>query len=140
MSPEQVKHLEFIQAVVTRMASNSFLLKGWSVTLSVALLGLAAKDANLKFAALALFPALSFWAADAYYLRQERLFRRLYDHIRSLSDAQWRTSGNFSMSTTAYNNEVESWFATLFAPAVCGIHLVVFTLVVSVLVFLVIAK
>ena len=26
-------HLEMIQAVITRMAGNSFLIKGWSVTL-----------------------------------------------------------------------------------------------------------
>jgi hypothetical protein len=44
------KHLELIQAVISRMAGNSFLLKGWSVTLAAALLalgylGLALPDA-----------------------------------------------------------------------------------------------
>lgn len=27
-----LKHLEFIQAIVTRLANNSFLLKGWALT------------------------------------------------------------------------------------------------------------
>jgi len=33
----KLKHLEMIQDVIKRMASNSFLLKGWSLTLVVAL-------------------------------------------------------------------------------------------------------
>ena len=33
------KHLEFVQSAINRMASNSFLLKAWSVTLVGALLG-----------------------------------------------------------------------------------------------------
>ena len=30
---KKIKHLEMIQAVIVRMGNNSFLLKGWSVTL-----------------------------------------------------------------------------------------------------------
>lgn len=38
------KHLEFIQMAINRMASNLFLLKGWTVALIAALFALAAKD------------------------------------------------------------------------------------------------
>jgi len=48
-SPEErLKHLEFVQPLVPRMAGYSFLLKGWTVTLSAALFALAAKDANAR--------------------------------------------------------------------------------------------
>ena len=40
----KLKHLEFIQAAINRMAGNLFMLKGWSVTLIAALFALAAKD------------------------------------------------------------------------------------------------
>jgi hypothetical protein len=30
---DKIKHLEMIQAVISRLANNSFLLKGWSITL-----------------------------------------------------------------------------------------------------------
>ena len=40
----QLTHLQMIQAVITRMAGNSFLIKGWSVTLVAALFALAAAD------------------------------------------------------------------------------------------------
>ena len=40
----KLKHLEFIQDVITRMNSNSFLLKGWCVTLMSVLFALSARD------------------------------------------------------------------------------------------------
>ncbi len=44
----KIKHLEFIQIVITRMNVNSFFLRGWSVTLVAALFALAAKDFNMR--------------------------------------------------------------------------------------------
>lgn len=67
-------HLEMIQGVIARIAGNSFLLKGWSVTIAAALFALAARDSNSQFACIALLPSIVFWGLDAYYLRQERLF------------------------------------------------------------------
>ena len=37
---QKIKHLEFIQTTINRMAGNSFLLKGWTVTLTGGLLAL----------------------------------------------------------------------------------------------------
>ncbi len=45
----KLKHLELSQGVINRMAGNSFLLKGWSVTLVSALFALSAKDSNQMF-------------------------------------------------------------------------------------------
>jgi hypothetical protein len=79
----KLKHLEFIQAVVTRLAGNSFLIKGWTVTLVAALFALGAKESNPSFTALAYFPCILFWGLDGYYLSKERQFRRLYDAVRA---------------------------------------------------------
>jgi hypothetical protein len=49
-TPKRIKHLEFIQATIVRLASNSFLLKGWTVTLVAALFALAAKETQHWFA------------------------------------------------------------------------------------------
>ena len=114
----QVKHLEFIQAVITRMAHNSFLLKGWSVTLVAAIFALAARDANEAYAVLAFFPGLAFWGLDAYYLRQERLFRKLYDAVR---EGQ-RDNKRYAMSTADWLGEVESWWSTACSGTVAGLH------------------
>mgnify|MGYP000831934822 CR=1 FL=1 len=41
----KTKHLELLQIIIQRIANNSFLLKGWTVTLIVAIFTLASKDA-----------------------------------------------------------------------------------------------
>ena len=82
------KHLDFLQGAINRMSGNLFLLKGWTVTLIAALFALAAKDSNLIYAALAYFPLLTFWTLDGYFLAQERCFRALYDHVRTLDEKQ----------------------------------------------------
>ena len=94
-----------IQAVITRMGSNSFAVKTWSVGLVAALLTFAAeKDATPWRILVALVPVGIFWYLDAFYLRQERLFRRLYDAVR-LGEESARQSGPFNMSTKAYEAE-----------------------------------
>ena len=98
----KVAHLGMVQAVITRMAGNSFLIKGWSVTLVAALFALAAAKTNESFVCLAFFPAFMFWALDAYFLRQECLFRKLYDHVRVTAAG----SVDFSMDTEPFKENV----------------------------------
>ena len=84
MGPK-LQHLEFIQRVIDRMGSNSFRLKGWSVVLISALLVLVAREGRASVTLFALVPILVFWGLDAYFLCQERLYRALYGHVRTLS-------------------------------------------------------
>jgi uncharacterized membrane protein len=107
------KHLEFVQAAVNRMASNLFLLKGWSVTLIAALFALAAKDANQAYVLIAYFPLLIFWCLDAYFLRQERRFRALYNQVRQMNEADI----DFSMNTEPFSGDIRNtWASALFSP------------------------
>ena len=82
----KLKHLEFIQGVINRLASNSFQMKGWSVVLVAAILVLLAREGRLDAAFIALGPVLVFWGLDGYFLWQERLYRALYDHVRTLDE------------------------------------------------------
>ncbi|MCP4140217.1 MAG: hypothetical protein GY755_08000 [Chloroflexi bacterium] len=41
---DKIKHLEFIQGAVTRMADNSFKMKGWMVAIISALLAIYADN------------------------------------------------------------------------------------------------
>ena len=110
---EKIAYLQMIQSVITRMARNSFLIKGWSITVVAALGALAAAGESELFVYLACFPAAMFWALDAYFLRQERLFRKLWDRARK-PDAKI----DFSMDTRPFTAEVDStrqvaWSLTL---------------------------
>lgn len=92
------KHLEFIQQAINRMASNLFLLKGWTVTLIAAMFALAAKESKDFYFVLAYFPTLMFWLLDGYFLSQERRFRSLYDHVSKLDES----AIDFSMDTQPF--------------------------------------
>lgn len=80
-----LKRLDHIQGVINRLAGNSFKLKGWCITLSSALLGLALKGdtSTAEIAFLAILPTLVFWGLDGYYLASEREFRKLYNQATS---------------------------------------------------------
>lgn len=125
----KLKHLEMIQGVINRMAGNSFLLKGWSVTLTSALFALAAKDANQFFVYLAYFPCATFWSLDGYFLRQERLYRKLYHAVSKIAPSDI----DFSMNATAYENDVDSWFSTCFSITLRGFHGTVFGTIVIIM-------
>ncbi len=107
--PESVlRHLEMIQGVIDRMARNSFLLKGWAVTLLAATMWLSVRmpDAMIPFAATAIFLIATFWGLDGYYLRQERLFRCLYDGVRKKDDT------DFAMHDPGCSAKVPTWLQT----------------------------
>jgi hypothetical protein len=108
----KLKHLEFIQSTVGRMASNLFLLKGWTITLVAALFALAARDSERVYFLIAYLPTLMFWALDGYFLSQERRFRALYDHVRGLDESQI----DFAMDTSPFGNELRnSWAGATFS-------------------------
>lgn len=107
----KLEHLKLIQNVITRMAGNSFLIKGWTITLVSAILALAAKDPNKLFIAVALFPVIMFWFLDGYFLYQERLFRKLYDGVREKNDEE----SDFSMDVKPYQAD-STWGEAVFSP------------------------
>ena len=89
--------MEIIQSTISRMASNSFALKGWAVTLVAGIFVLASKDADKTYFLIAYVPIIVFWALDAYYLLQERLFRALYNLVINLEEDEI----NFSMDISS---------------------------------------
>lgn len=78
----KIEHLKMVQNTISRMSTNSFNLKGWSITLIIGLVALHKNSLAIISPLLFLLPLLVFWGLDAYYLYQERLFRRLYDKVR----------------------------------------------------------
>jgi hypothetical protein len=120
--PKQ-KHLEWIQAVITRLAGNSFQMKAWNIALATAAIGFAAaKDGHPKAAMLAIIPSLVLWLLDAYYLNLEREFRDLYAEV-----AADRVCG-YSMKTTPRR---AGWRKAFGASSVLLIHLAILLAVVG---------
>ena len=126
------KHLELLQGVVNRLSTNSFLLKGWSVVLISALFALAAADSRSAFVFISYIPAIVFWGLDGYFLWQERLYRELYDHVRSLSSEKI----DFSMDTRPFRTSGgPTWLGAIISKTLILFHgvLIVAVFVVMIL-------
>jgi hypothetical protein len=78
-SVPDVEHLKMIQGVIGRLAGNSFLIKGWSVTIAAGLSAFARTEADRSLAWIGVGVVAVFALLDAYYLAVERVYRQLYD-------------------------------------------------------------
>ena len=122
----KLKHLELIQGVIDRMAFNSFRLKEWSVVLVSAILVLTVREGNGEAALIGLVPAVVFWGLDAYFLRQERLYRALYDHVRILEPHEI----DFSMQTDIFTGGKLTWPSSLFSATILTFYTAVAVVVI----------
>lgn len=96
---KKIKHLEMIERVIERLASNSFKLKGWAITVSTIVFSLAVKDNDRKLMLVTLLPLIMFWLLDSFYLQMERKFRQLFKTVQNKDEAEI----DFSMD---YNNAI----------------------------------
>jgi len=133
---EKMKHLEFIQNVITRMNSNSFLLKGWAVTLVSALFALAAKDANPLYAYISYIAIPMFWILDGFFLSQERQYRLLYEHVRIMQNQQI----DFSMDARPFKNSWSSWPTSIWSATFRVFYLTLISITVLVMVIMFVLK
>lgn len=76
---EKIEHLKLIQQVINRLAGNSFLIKGWTITVVLAGFGFYFSKKENGILVVLLIAIFLFWFSDAYYLRQEKIFRNLYE-------------------------------------------------------------
>ena len=118
-SDNRLAHLEMIQGVINRLSTNSFLLKGWSVILLSAILALASSsDGTTEVLAIGYLPIVTLWLLDAYFLRQERLFRALYDRVR-LTEPD---AIDFDMNTAMHASDVGRLDRVARSPTLAAFH------------------
>lgn len=76
------KEIDLVQNCISRMANNSFLLKGWAVSLVAVILAIIHEKINPIHISIILSSIiLCFWYLDAFFLRTERMYRELYNWI-----------------------------------------------------------
>lgn len=77
------KEIELIQGCISRMAQNSFMVKGWVITLVAACCAVSSLSTN-EWKILFVFGAIAiilFWYLDAFFLKMERLYRFKYEWV-----------------------------------------------------------
>jgi hypothetical protein len=139
----RLRHLDTLQSVINRLSQNSFTIRGWSVTLASAILAFASTRSNTQggLVIIALVPVWIFWGMDAYYLRQERLFRQLHAAAaRRLIDTTASPDvAPFDMRLESFQHTVTPWRKLMFAPNVAAIPAVLTVIIVCVALYEVIS-
>ncbi len=135
MDEKKLKHLEFIQNIITRMNTNSFQIKGLAITIVSALLAVYASSKNIDFIALAIFPSIVFWFLDTYYLWQERKFRGLYNDVAGVSKKPNEIK-LFEMRLDLYKGKKYSYFNVFISKTIWTIYLPIIILLLGAFVYL----
>ena len=125
----KLKILEFVQSVILRMSNNSFLLKGWTVTLIVGMFALASIDTDKHYFVIAYIPTIVFWFLDSYYLQLERKFRVLYN--KKSEQSQSELSFDIVLPASSRNDKTCFW-QSLFSPSEIGFYVPLIALVLLV--------
>ena len=129
----KIKHLEMLQNVISRMSNNSFLLKGWAITLLAGFYALSSNNTDKAYYLVSYLPTIAFWLLDSYYLYLEKQYRCLYDKVRVLPDDRIDYNMNAVSSDSAISrtefwkcmlSKTELWFYLPLA-AVCIIILII---------------
>jgi len=99
-----LKEINIIQDIINRMAFNFFMIKGWAITLVVVTLLLKGTEKYQVW--IAFIPLVVFWSLDAYFLRQERMYRKLYKWV--INNRLKTEEYLFDMNARRFENEVQS--------------------------------
>ncbi|MBZ2084737.1 hypothetical protein GOM48_03435 [Streptococcus oralis] len=110
MKETKSKHIDLVQSIITRMAQNSFVIKGWMITIVVGLFLFLQKDNLQNNFLIYLFPIIGFWLLDSYYLWQERLYRKLYGSVIS----NLKESSDLKLSVEEFKNSTK-YLSALFS-------------------------
>lgn len=137
MEEDKRQHLEFIQNIITRMNTNSFQLKGLSITLVSALMAIYASNHKLIFLLIGIPPTILFWFLDSYYLQQERKFRGVYNDVTGLKNKI--EVKLYEIPIQKYTKEIDKQYSycnVLLSKTIVSLYLsiVIFLIIVSLLI------
>jgi hypothetical protein len=105
-----LKEIEIIQDIIRRMAFNSFMIKGWAITLVVITLLLKRVEHQVL---IAFIPLLVFWFLDSYFLHQERMYRQLHEWV--INNRLKTEEYLFNMNAYRFQDKVQSKIRIMFS-------------------------
>lgn len=125
-----MKEMDTIQSIINRISSNSFLIKGWTITLVVGtlLLERSVLGGSKLQIFIAFIPLLTFWFLDAYFLWQERMYRKLYGWV--IANRLNTDENLFNMNAYRFRNEVSSRPRIMFSVTLGWFYGSIFVLIV----------
>jgi hypothetical protein len=124
------EELKLVQGVINRMGTNSFLVKGWAITLVVATL-LLRGNSHQYF--IAFLPWFMFWYLDGYFLRLERLYRKLYDWLREnrLRSKEFLFDMNNKSLEKRFGKEVDCLWQVTLSKTLAVFYFLLFAIIIA---------
>lgn len=131
------KEIDLIQGVINRMANNSFLLKGWTITLIVAVLAftrdtLVTNDVTFLSMVL-LIPLFVFWYLDAFFLHKERCYIALYNWV--IKNREKSNKNLYDLNYRRFENDVVSIWKIMFSPTLRTFYGIVVLILILITVY-----
>jgi hypothetical protein len=121
-----IEEVKIVQDIIKRMATNSFSVKTWTITLIVATLLFKGTNNHIL---IAFIPLFAFWFLDSYYLQQERLFRQVHNWITTFR--QNNDDELFNMNTIRFKDSVQSVPRIMFSISTFPFYGGVFIMLIS---------
>jgi len=110
------KEIDLIQNCISRMAQNSFLIKGWGITLIVITWAILGKESLSSFAlVILLIPIIGFWGLDAYFLWVERKYRKMYAWVLDNRLNLKSPEKLYDLDPNRFTKEAGSWLKVVFS-------------------------
>ena len=119
---KRMRHLDYIQGIISRLNSNSFMIKGWAITIVSAVLALMATTNNKSLIAITALPIFVFWVLDSFYLQIERKYTALYQKVIEPDSTIPTLSLNIGMQQIA-NVPGTKFFDSFFSRTMNGFYI-----------------
>ncbi|MDV0443358.1 hypothetical protein [Methanorbis rubei] len=125
------KEIDLIQNCISRMAQNSFLIKGWSITLIVITWAILGKESGSCLSLLLLIiPILAFWGLDGYFLRLERMYRKMYEWLLKARIEEKNFTKPYDLNPSRFQTDVASWLRVVFSRTLLSFYLTLVVIVI----------
>ena len=77
-----LKEIDLVQNCIQRMAKNSFVVKGWLISLFTIIVALLPEKFDIRYLSIAGFlSVMCFWYLDGFFLKMETLYRWKYEWV-----------------------------------------------------------
>ena len=96
------KEIDLIQSCINMQSRNSFIVKGWMITLLTVIIALLPKTFDIRLLCiLGIVITLCFWYLDGFFLKTEKLYRWKYEWVIK----NRYENDNFFYDLNPYNKE-----------------------------------
>jgi len=117
------------------MAHNSFLIKGWAISIVAVVLALTEKTTdNYMITAILIIPLICFWFLDAFFLQTEKKYRKMYVDVlvkRKNDNDEFL----YDLNPKRYDKEVKSKIRLMFSKTLAWFYGIPLLIVIIILGF-----